>query len=165
MKTKRYFLLLLAICLVGCATVNPGMVSTLAEETPAFNPDGTPFGPWIGPMTPWTLYNQAWYWNGLPYGFYGNGWFPLGTYHDASLVRPVIYYQNPKVVQFYQNNPSLIRDFHQHHAVAMAHAAEHHGQGQHHGIVAAHAKPGTVAHTTTTTRKSTTKSKTTKKKD
>ena len=103
--------------------------------------------PWLGPASPWFWYNNAWWYNGVLYGFYGGayGWRPYGSITNVVVEQPAYFYNNPKWGSWAQRNPQHGQRWQQQYHGGMRNPNYHPPVGEHHlGQHQEH--PGDVGH-------------------
>jgi len=90
---KILLLICLAFSIVGCV----GMVDMQGSSVIAtdVDPGVVLIEPWLGVGSPWVFYGGGWYYNNIPYNYYGpHGWAPHGRYHHNYLSKPNHFYRN-----------------------------------------------------------------------
>jgi hypothetical protein len=122
MKNKMYnwFIVVLALAFFsGCVATASTMETRSNDAEGNYTVESTEVDtvaavgePYVGPGTPWFYFNDAWYLNGIMYGYYGGyGWWPYGYYGPSYLARPNHWYGNPHWNNYYRNNPHHGQNF------------------------------------------------------
>ncbi len=108
---------MLAVVLQGTISA-PALAQSVSVEAKSYTypapPQKPAEHPWVGPNTPWTYYNNDWFYKGTLYYDYGErGWAPYYSYETTTVTRPSDYYDTKWSV-WYQKNPTytetLIRE-------------------------------------------------------